>query len=419
MDMKLNYSELNAIFAKATGLSVSDAEAFTKAFFDTLVEGLETEGSVKINGLGTFKVIDVDSRSSVDVNTGERIEIKGHKKLTFVPADSLKDIINEPFAMFQPVEVDDSLVDDEESVAPQEDVVEELVAEENYDVKSSEQSEMLPEVPFVLEEIAEEMPADSADAQPMGVNVVSGIDEEMPVDVVDEVVAAQSNVAVEKQTVQDAPLDVAPEYATEDIPADNAEAVEVCPEPAPVVENKEEKPVVTMQPSNEKESAPKSHSKAVIPILVIVLLALCFAGFYFYNKGANAPEEQVTQSVVTEVVETSPVVDEANVNDTLVAAPAAADSVVQPVDTLPFVLVDALVQRPLSTISQVDTVDYLFAGTMCEHKVSLEETLTKISLQHYGDKKLWPYIVKYNKMSRPNDLACGMLLEIPRLVPRK
>lgn len=416
MDMKLNHSELNAIFAKATGLQISDAEALTKAFFDTLVEGLEAEGSVKINGLGTFKVIDVDSRSSVDVNTGERIEIKGHKKLTFVPADSLKEIINEPFAMFQPVEVDESLVDDEESASTQDEVSEDVVAEEKNDNVATEPMNVAEEVPFMPSEVEEEMPADCGDVRQMGVNVAVGIDEEMPVEMVEEVPAPLCNVACEKQTVQE----TVTRADAEVVSAAPTDAVEVSPAPDSVTDNENEKSSEAVMFAGEKVCAKKSHSKATIPVLVIALLALCLAaGFYFYNKGADAPNEQVSQPVVADVEETLPVVVDANVNDTAVAATVVADSVVQPMDSVPFVLVEALATRSLKTISTADTVDYIFAGTICEHQVTLEETLTKISLQHYGDKKLWPYIVKYNKMSRPNDLACGMLLEIPRLLPRK
>ena len=238
-------------------------------------------------------------------------------------------------------------------------------------------------------------------------------------EVVEEVAAPQRNVACEKQIVQEAVQEVAPEDVTEEAPADNAKVVEVSPSPVSVVDNKEQKPSDVVQPADEKESVKKNHSKAKISVLVIALLVLCFAGFYFYNKSTNVSKEQVSQPVVADVVETLPVVDDANVNDTVVAAAAVVDSVAQPMDTIPFVLVEALAARSLTTISTADTVDYIFAGTICEHKVTLEETLTKISLQHYGDKKLWPYIVKYNKMSRPNDLACGMLLDIPRLVPRK
>ena len=81
MDKKLNHSDLSTLLSKESELSLAKAELFTKNFFDIIIEGLEKEGIVKINGLGTFKVIDVASRSSVNVNTGEKFEIKGHRKI--------------------------------------------------------------------------------------------------------------------------------------------------------------------------------------------------------------------------------------------------------------------------------------------------------------------------------------------------
>ena len=112
MERKLNQSDLSSLLAKHCGLSASKADTFTRTFFEVIIEGLESDGIVKINGLGTFKLIDVADRNSVNVNTREKIEIKGHRKITFVPADNLKDKVNSPFAMFEPVEIDDSYVDD-------------------------------------------------------------------------------------------------------------------------------------------------------------------------------------------------------------------------------------------------------------------------------------------------------------------
>ena len=134
MDAKLNQSDLISLLAKGSNISVAKAELFTKNFFDLIIEGLEQDGIVKINGLGTFKVTDVASRGSVNVNTGEKIEIKGHKKLTFTPADGLKECVNQPFAMFEPVEVDDTYqpdtADDAEMDETTEPVENENTAEE-------------------------------------------------------------------------------------------------------------------------------------------------------------------------------------------------------------------------------------------------------------------------------------------------
>lgn len=65
------------------GLSKKDASRFANKMFDLIRDALERDKSVKVKGLGTFKIIDVDSRESVNVNTGERVLIEGHNKITF------------------------------------------------------------------------------------------------------------------------------------------------------------------------------------------------------------------------------------------------------------------------------------------------------------------------------------------------
>lgn len=159
MNDKLNHSDLSALLAKEANVSGAKAELFTKAMFELIIEGLEQDGIVKINGLGTFKITDVADRSSVNVNTGEKIEIKGHKKITFLPADTLKESVNQPFAMFEPVEVDESYKDEDDSA---EAVVAENVADVQYDaLETVEETSVIPEMTeeIPVEEIEEEMPA--------------------------------------------------------------------------------------------------------------------------------------------------------------------------------------------------------------------------------------------------------------------
>ena len=85
---------------------------------------------------------------------------------------------------------------------------------------------------------------------------------------------------------------------------------------------------------------------------------------------------------------------------------------------LDMVLVDELAAINLKNITVADTTCYVADGNLAEHTVTSDETLTRIARQYYGDKRLWPYIVKYNNMDRPNDLCRGMKLVIPRLLPR-
>ena len=84
-----------------------------------------------------------------------------------------------------------------------------------------------------------------------------------------------------------------------------------------------------------------------------------------------------------------------------------------------FAMVEELAVKSVGSITRGDTLLYVANDTIATHTVAADETLVRISLKYYGDKRLWPYIVKYNNMSRPNDLACDMLLKIPILTPRK
>ena len=74
---------------------------------------------------------------------------------------------------------------------------------------------------------------------------------------------------------------------------------------------------------------------------------------------------------------------------------------------------------PLSKITIEDTTIYSIKGTKAVHRVGLDETLTKISLLYFEDKRFWPYIVQYNKIKNYNSLEIGTELLIPNLVPRK
>lgn len=91
------------------GLSRNDAEAFVTSFFDLINEGLHSDKAVKVKGLGTFKVIDVRERESVNVNTGERVVIESHGKITFTPDPVMRDLVNKPFAQFETVVLNDGV----------------------------------------------------------------------------------------------------------------------------------------------------------------------------------------------------------------------------------------------------------------------------------------------------------------------
>ena len=91
---KLTAQNLSEAIAQQLGLSKKISDTFVRAFADTIIEGLFTDGVVKVKGLGTFKAVDVEARESVSVKTGERIIIPGFKKLSFTPEESLTERIS-------------------------------------------------------------------------------------------------------------------------------------------------------------------------------------------------------------------------------------------------------------------------------------------------------------------------------------
>ena len=106
---KYSITQLATILVKKNGTSNDEALKFVTAIFDIVKEGLETDKLVKIKGFGTFKIIDVDPRESVNVNTGERVLINGHQKITFTPDSVMKEMVNRPFAQFETVVLNDGV----------------------------------------------------------------------------------------------------------------------------------------------------------------------------------------------------------------------------------------------------------------------------------------------------------------------
>ena len=83
MAAHLTLVSLRRALSAQGGVSEKVADDFLGALLATIQEGLQKDGEVSINGLGTFKLQDVPARESVNVATGERITINGYKKVAF------------------------------------------------------------------------------------------------------------------------------------------------------------------------------------------------------------------------------------------------------------------------------------------------------------------------------------------------
>lgn len=112
MNKKITLPELVDAISETTGMQKKICESFIKDLIDVLQTALLNNESVKIAGLGTFKCVEVDARKSIDVNTGEEIEIPSYRKVILSVDKSMALAVNSAFAEFETVEIDDSITDE-------------------------------------------------------------------------------------------------------------------------------------------------------------------------------------------------------------------------------------------------------------------------------------------------------------------
>ena len=156
MEKKLLLQEVADLLATKTGISRKAADNFSRLFFDLIVEGLTKDKYVKIKGLGTFKIVSVGERESINIHTGERIQISGHNKITFTQDPFIKDLVNKPFAHFQTVPLND-----ETELSELEEVDKLSAIQSNTTEEEDETQEELTEEPMAM---PEELPAENHEA---------------------------------------------------------------------------------------------------------------------------------------------------------------------------------------------------------------------------------------------------------------
>ena len=202
--------------AKKHKITVKEAEKFVSAIFDVVNEGLKTDKLVKVKGLGTFKVQAVKPRESVNVNTGERVLIEGHKKVSFTPDATMKELVNKPFAQFETVVLNDgvdfadieSKSDDEEKAENTDEIV--VSAEEIAD-SDEEKTETKEEITaeIIDEKPAEEVPQQAVEIPMVAVEAKEEIVEEREKEQKESVEEKEPVVEVKAEAVEEQPEQVA------------------------------------------------------------------------------------------------------------------------------------------------------------------------------------------------------------------
>lgn len=476
---KISLSNIAEELAAKGGLTRDAADNFMRAFVETIEKGLQEDGMVKVKGLGTFKLQEVSDRGSVDVNTGERITIKGYRKVTFTPDSAMKEFVNRPFAHFEPTELNDGYPDDEELVVSDDnaddneaaEVVEALVetsaemsAQPLADVVDEEDAKVATEA-ITAEENAEE--AITGETTIEETVVEEAVVEET---VVEEAVAEETETVEEEatETIEEQPVIVVEE------PQDEAVATAATTETTETTETSGVTHATHVESETNNE-APKQESKkrrgcgCWITLCVLLALAAVLAytfGWLTLPDTDEALYEEVSEEYSDIVVKPNleeelgaewgdepkvkpqlPVEKEdthavsGNQSESTIQVSPQEDSALQKVDAPVVVessklqvaepkesvaeanfcavtLTESLKSKSIKDITPADTTDYTMDGTLVTHELKRGETIIQLAMKYYGDKRLWPYIVKYNWMKDFNNVAIGQMINIPVLKDR-
>jgi nucleoid DNA-binding protein len=401
---KLTIQDIAKVLSDRKGLSKNDASNFVNGMFDIIQQALERDMVVKVKGFGTFKIIDVDPRESVNVNTGERVLIEGHNKITFTPDQLLKEIVNKPFSQFETVVLNEGVDFAEDTTS------------EAY-VTPEVKAASMPLVDFVDEDPSFENPI------PLGENTVAEAPtpdaEPMPVETSVPVVESEPVSSSASMVVE------APVAEVSETPA-NEESVEDSEEES-VYEDEEE----------------GSGSRKWLRPAVALLLGLgvgYLLGNYFPMKGeqpVEAPKPPVEMPKT--VVEDTLVVDSIKAAVSAPEAEQPAEPIVdKPVEapkpevkveeTKPVETVKPAAVAPKPVAPEVDkyaamdarvrTGAYRIVGTEKVVKVKEGDNLRRIAQRTLGPD-MECYLEVYNGLKAASPLKIGQEIKIPKLQLKK
>ena len=393
MNEKITLQDLVELLSEKNDMTKKNADAFLRCMFDLIEEALTNEKYVKIKGLGTFKLTEVDSRESMNVNTGERIEIQGHTKISFTPDTTMKELINKPFSHFETVILNDG-VELEDTPFDIEPKVEEMADEMVEKIIEEPQVEVEPVVEDKVE-VAEEPVVSPVVDEPIPVEEVLESVEEEPKEV--EAAVVEEPEVPEPVVIEEKPVEV--EEKVEPIEEEISEEVSI-PE-----EKVEEKPEIVVPEAPRSEN--KTTFKVLIGIIVVLLLIILFGVYWIFFR---------QEKVDTNWEYTAPVKETASVVQVEEQQAVKEDTLLVSEDTM----VVQPVQEEQTMVLPEDVV-YEITGTITTLTLEPGQTLVKLALKYYGSKNFWPYIVQHNPdvIKDADRVPKGATIKIPKLEPKK
>ena len=461
MNEKLSFQSISDALARKSGVSKKVADTFSKAFFDTIVEALMAGETIKIKGLGTFKLVEVGDRESVNVSTGKRFVIPGYKKVAFTAEDRVVEVLNEHTeteseALSHTEEIHTEKVDVVETPEdiPAASVISEVSVRDEDEVPEKEEQDIdtLIQVP---EPEQVETPQDAFAGIDMLISTPESVEDirqqyeeakaKMELAVEEARKANAEKIRLEKLLERLEKNEVPEEKGAVIAPIaqdtqDTPETPEIpdtpeVPEPAgPSEEEKRQeafKRVMTEQPHTEElepQTKKEGHKKFWYITLIILLVAVLGVFVYLIYRNIEAVEhvqtvEQVKTTKTTQPAQatkpsksekpSAPKVDKDSLakaqkaDSVKVAANAQKATQTQPKETpkqdaqkKP----DASKEKPQKPAKEEHPKT---------HRMQRGESLTRISQKYYGTKDSVRAILRVNTFANPDNIPVGAVVKLP------
>ena len=450
MKQKLLLSDFAQWLSEKEGITKKEAQTFLRTLFQIVEQGLTDDQFVKIKGLGTFKLVTVNERESVNINTGERFQIGEHNKIAFIPDASMKEIINRPFAHFESVDLSD------ETDTAELDAVDEAVKQEFPPISEEETSTAEESIPTTVEVITESshptsLPEKQKDVTEE-VSEESNLTEEIPTEIATITEGLEEKKAEEKaeetetlaqaeetETLAQAEETEALAQAEETETLAQAEAVAITaketasesqaseenltPEETPiqVVSTSEktdamgtEAEISVSQPTTltvsgaaveEEEDTRRPWLRRTLMALFVLLLctASYFAGYYRLlcpPCASTAPTAPATKVQPDSALAKKP---QAAKKDSA-AVSAASQTVSKPLNE-----VKDSVKQPQKQEEAVTRT----------HTIRVGDNLSRIARKYYGDDHYVDFIIRKNNLKNADNIHVGKVLVLPPLETEK
>lgn len=452
MNDKVTLQDLAVELAKRHQLEGADAESFIKMFFTLIEDGLAADKYVKIKGLGAFKLTEVDSRESIDVNTGKRIEIQSYTKVSFTPDAAMKNLINRPFSHFEPVILNEGTTME---------AMEAGLQPEEVDMEDADESEAAGENIEVLEatgqaSTGEEEQLEQDEPTESEKNIIEEEESAAPVVLpTEEPAEPQGTAEVGPEVVE--PMNT-PETADEEtntVIADESENAE------PSVEKPVETTVSNHVEVSQEQKRPFCYPWCMIAAILLIGVLVGGTACWILMSGRRYIPENIYRKIMAqeEMLEQHSSSGEKPATgfqqltaDTTLVTAYETDTVNNPVkqqetaiQQTPRIENKEKTESETTGIKPVapektsaaeknkqgstattkvetlaDTVEYTITGTKASHTIQPGESMVKLAARFYGNKKLWPYIARYNRenIKNANNVPVGTVVKIPELKPR-